>query len=83
MRISPKHFYSCFSKGKWGNEHWTYMYEKPSGIAHHTVIYHFACISLSTLVDPTLHAIVTFTLPATTMLIMSHLYSLSSAYTTH
>ncbi len=55
------------------------MSEKPSGIAHHAVIHHWACISLSlhflsltlsisTAVDTTHHAIVAITVPATTII---------------
>ncbi len=51
------------------------MSEKPSGIDHHAVIHHLACISLSpflslslsTAIDVT-HAIIAITVPATTML---------------
>ncbi len=53
------------------------MSGKPSGIAHHTVIHHLACTSLSlsfplsltlsTAIDAT-HAIIAITVPATTML---------------
>ncbi len=51
------------------------MSEKPSGIAHHAVIHHLACISLSlplsltlsTAIDIT-HSIIAITVPATTML---------------
>ncbi len=39
-----------------------------------------ASLFLSTAVDATTHAIVAITVPATTMLTMSHLYSLSPAY---
>ncbi len=39
-----------------------------------------ASLILSTVVDATPHAIVTITVPATTMLTMSHLYNLSPAY---
>ncbi len=51
---------------------------KPYGIAHYAVIHHLACISLlislSTAVDATPHAILAIIVPATTMLIMSHLH---------
>ncbi len=46
------------------------MSEKPSGIAHHAVIHHFVCISLSlpltlsTAIDIT-HAIIAIPVPAT------------------
>ncbi len=61
------------------------MSENPSGIAHHAVIHHLACISLSlsTAVDANPHAIVAITVPATTMITMLHLRSLSPAYTRH
>ncbi len=59
--------------------------QKPSGIAHHAVIHHLACISLSppslsTAVDATPHAIVDIIVPAITMLTMSHLYPCKQAY---
>ncbi len=51
------------------------MCEKPSGIAHHAVIHHLACIYLSLPLSLTLfiaidvtHAIIAITVPATTML---------------
>ncbi len=47
------------------------MSEKPSGIAHHAVIHHLACISLSlhlsTAIDAA-HAVIAITVSATTML---------------
>ncbi len=60
------------------------MSEKSSGIAHHAVIHQlvlfFFSLFLSTAIDATPHAIVAITVPATTMLTMLHLYSLSPAY---
>ncbi len=59
------------------------MSDKPYGIAHHAVIHHLACISLSlslslsltlsTAIDTT-HAIIAITVPATTMFNKYHIY---------
>ncbi len=57
------------------------MSEKPSGIVHHAVIHHWACIflslpfslTLSTAIDIT-YAIIAITVPATIMFNKCHIY---------
>ncbi len=61
------------------------MSEKPSGIAHHAVIHHLACMFLSlspslsltfsTVID-IIHDIIAITVPATTMFNKCHIYIL-------
>ncbi len=57
------------------------MSQKPSGIAHHAVIHHLACISLSLSLSTAINitdAIIAITVPATTMFNKCHIYILAN-----